>query len=588
MSTAQALPILASQSPIAQFLIDLLDRLNPTAFVALLLPDGELVHVNKPALDFMHAESRDVLGLSFSDTPWWEGCETARRCLRQAIELARNGTPSRFTQRAQGPEGHWHTRHFTMLPVFDIHGGVSHLIASSIPVGLPLSTPHVEELELPNRARMRERLQSGLQRGEALDLLLIDLDRFKRINDSLGQAAGDELLRLTAQRLHETLHEVELLAAVGGDEFAVLLHSADPAAAAARVMRAFAQPFELAGHEVFVSCSIGCASTSPSCGDVNELVRQAGTALHRVKAAGRNGFHVFTAEPDETDPDALKLENALRRAIERDQLRLHYQPQMDLATGLIVGAESLVRWHHPTLGEVSPGRFIRIAEESGLILAIGDWVLREAIVTAAAWQRQGLARIRVAVNLSGRQLRQPGLADHIKHLLADHGLEPNWLAVEVTESTLVDNFSRTSATLTRLQELGVEVAIDDFGTGYSGLSYLRELPVDVVKIDRCFIPDVEAPAGRVSMTRALIQLAHSLQMKVVAEGVETERHRKLLAEQRCDFAQGFLFSAAVAAPRFQTLLQAQARSAAELLYGSMAHGSPAVLEMPNPTDGHEP
>ena len=558
MSSAQALPITASRSPIAQFLLELVEGLNPGAFVGLLLPSGELIHVNAPALAFIRAVPDDVLGRHFADTPWWQGCETARRCLRQAIELARHGTPSRFTQRAQGPDGHWHTRQFAMLPVFDAQGHVAQLMASSVPIGMPPATTLDTGAELPNRAQLRQRLESGLRRREALDLLLIDLDRFKRINDTLGQAAGDQLLRLVGQRLHGTLPEAELLAGVGGDEFAVLLHSANPAVAAERVQRAFAQPFELADREVFVSCSIGCASTSAAGDDVNELVRQAGTALHRVKAAGRNGFHVFAAEPEEVDPDALRLESALRRAIEHRQLRLHYQPQVDLASGLIVGAEALLRWQHPALGEVSPSRFIPIAEESGLILEIGEWVLQEAIGAAAAWQRAGLASIRIAVNLSGRQLRQAGLAESIEQRLAEHGLDPRWLAVEVTESMLVDNFTQTSATLMRLQSLGIEVAIDDFGTGYSGLSYLRELPVDVVKIDRCFIPDVAAPADRVSMTRALIQLAHSLQMRVVAEGIETERHRALLAEHQCDLAQGYLFSAAVPAPRLLALLQAQA------------------------------
>jgi diguanylate cyclase (GGDEF)-like protein len=411
---------------------------------------------------------------------------------------------------------------------------------------------------LPNRFEMLERLHEGLRRGEPLGLLLVDLDRFKRINDALGQAAGDRLLRLAGQRLQQTLPEAELLAGVGGDEFAVLFKAADPAALGERVLHAFAQPFELAGREVFVSCSIGCASTSEQGCDVNELLRRAATALQRAKSAGRNGLHEFTASPDELDPDALLLESALRRAIDRCQLRLHYQPQIELASGLIVGVEALLRWRHPELGDVSPARFIPIAEESGLIVPIGDWVLREAIATGAAWQRAGLPRLRIAVNLSGRELRQAGLAQRIEALLGEARLDPRWLAVEVTESMLVNNFDQTSATLRRLQGLKIEVAIDDFGTGYAGLNYLRQLPVDVVKIDRCFIPDVAVPAGQVSMTRSLIQFAHSLQLKVVAEGVETERHRDLLAAQRCDLAQGFLFGAALPAGQVRQLLLAQA------------------------------
>jgi diguanylate cyclase (GGDEF)-like protein len=410
---------------------------------------------------------------------------------------------------------------------------------------------------------MHQRLHEGLQRGEALGLLMIDLDRFKRVNDALGQAAGDRLLRLAGQRLQQALPDAELLAAVGGDEFAVLLKNADLAAAGERVLQAFAQAFEVAGREVFISCSIGCATTAEQGCDLNELLRQAATALQSAKSAGRNGLHLFTASPDELDPDALMLESALRRAMERRQLRLHYQPQIDLASGLIVGVEALLRWRHPELGDVSPARFIPIAEESGLIVPIGAWVMREAIAAAATWQRAGIPRLRIAVNLSGRELRQSGLARRIEQLLSEGALDPRWLAVEVTESMLINNFAQTSATLLRLQGLGIEVAIDDFGTGYSGLNYLRQLPVDVVKIDRCFIPDVAAPPGAVSMTRSLIQFAHSLRLKVVAEGIETEHQRALLAAQRCDLGQGFLFGAAQPADRLQHLLEAQALQGAK-------------------------
>ncbi len=560
MSIAQPLQSAAAPSCNGQSLLDLVQTLNPTAFAALLTPDGEVVHVNQPALAFLGAAPDDVLGRLFPDTPWWQGCDIARRCLRRAIKLARRGTTSRFTQQAQAPDGSWHTRQFLLLPVSDGSGQIVQLLATSVPALPGGVTPLDVGTGLPNRAVLRQRLQDALQCHEALDLLLIDLDRFKRINDALGQAAGDELLRRAAQRLSQALPEADLLAGVGGDEFAVLLRPGNPAAAGERVLAAFAQPFELAGREVFVSCSIGCASAPADGGDVSEVLRQAATALQLAKAAGRNGVHVFTAEPDETDPHALRLETALRRAIERQQLRLHYQPQIELASGRIIGAEALLRWRHPELGDVSPARFIPIAEESGLIGAIGDWVLREAVTAAAAWQRAGLTPIRIAVNLSGRQLRQPGLAAAIEQLMADSGLDPCWLAVEVTESMLVDNFAQTSATLQRLHALGIEVAIDDFGTGYSGLHYLRQLPVDVVKIDRGFIPDISAPLSQVSMTRALIQLAHSLQMRVVAEGIETEDHRRLLAQQHCDFAQGFLFSAALPGDQFQALLQHRANT----------------------------
>ncbi len=410
---------------------------------------------------------------------------------------------------------------------------------------------------LPNRQWLFESLGTTLQASERTAVLLLELDRFKRINDAFGLHVGDAVLREAAQRIAATVRSVDLVARRGGDEFVIVMPA--PLAVASQtaqaLLDAIARPMMIEGHEIYLTCSIGIAS-APADGDgAATLLRSADAALHQAKLLGRNQVNVYAGALHDDDPERLMLETALRHALRDEQLQLHYQPQVDLNQGHIVGVEALLRWEHPTLGSIAPNRFIPIAEETGLIVAIGDWVLRRAIEQAAAWQRAGLPPLRMAVNLSARQLLQPDLARRIEGMLAASGLDPRLFGVEVTESMLICNFDQAVQHLRTLRALGVEVSLDDFGTGYSSLSYLRRLPVDVVKIDRSLVPDVTAPAEDVSITRAIITMAHRLQMKVLAEGVESEGQAALLAANRCDQMQGYWFSAALPAAAVESMLR---------------------------------
>ena len=410
---------------------------------------------------------------------------------------------------------------------------------------------------LPNRQRLFESLGTTLQTSERTAVLLLELDRFKRINDAFGLHIGDAVLREAAQRIVATVRSVDLVARRDGDEFVIVMPAASAVASqtAQALLDAIARPMVIEGHEIHLTCSIGIAS-APADGDgAATLLRSADAALHQAKLLGRNQVNVYAGAHHDDDPERLMLETGLRHALRDEQFQLHYQPQVDLKQGHIVGVEALLRWEQPTLGSIAPDRFIPIAEETGLIVAIGDWVLRRAVEQAAAWQRAGLPPLRMAVNLSARQLMQPDLARHIENMLAASGLDPRLFGVEVTESMLIGNFDQAVQHLRTLRALGVEVSLDDFGTGYSSLSYLRRLPVDVVKIDRSLVPDVTAPAEDVSITRAIITMAHRLQMKVLAEGVESEGQAALLAANECDQMQGYWFSAALPAAAVESMLR---------------------------------
>ncbi|MDQ2687512.1 MAG: EAL domain-containing protein [Armatimonadota bacterium] len=416
---------------------------------------------------------------------------------------------------------------------------------------------------LPNRALFYDRLEQILARaarsGEAAAVLFLDLDGFKHINDTMGHEAGDALLQEVARRLTGALRLEDTVARMGGDEFTILLPSIPDAEAAIEVARkamaVFQSPFTILEREFLVTGSIG-VSLYPFDGlDARTLLQHADVAMYRAKDLGRNGWQLFDESMNKVASERLALEVSLRRAIENDELILHYQPQQCLATGRITGVEALVRWEHPTEGLIPPDRFIALAEETGLILPLGEWVLRAACRQVVEWQAAGL-QLRVAVNLSARQIRDGALAVRIPDILAEEGLAPQWLDLELTETALIEDGVHAIDTLTHLRALGIRMAVDDFGTGYSSLSYLRCFPLDTLKVDRSFMSHLVTDEANQAVVRAVIELGQSLGLEVIAEGVETDAQRAWLVGCNCDILQGYLLSPPLMPAALERLLRA--------------------------------
>jgi diguanylate cyclase (GGDEF)-like protein/PAS domain S-box-containing protein len=408
---------------------------------------------------------------------------------------------------------------------------------------------------LPNRTLLEDRIAIALggarRRKERIACLFLDLDRFKIVNDTLGHSVGDTLLQEVAERLKKWVREQDTVARVGGDEFVIMLTglqlASDAAAAAERVVDLVTSEFSIHGHSLNVTCSVGISMFPENGMDGETLVKNADAAMYSAKQKGPNNVEFFTEDLNVQMVERLKLESGLRLALERKEFYLVYQPQMDIATEKIVGVEALLRWQNPELGLVPPDRFISIAENSGLIVPIGEWVLRTACAQARKWQDEGLAAVPVAVNVSAVQFRQDGFRDLIKNVLRETGLAPQYLELELTESLLLTNADVMFSVLRELNEMGLMLAIDDFGTGYSSLSYLRQFPVKKLKIDRSFIRNVALNPSDAAITTAIIGMAKSLGLKVIAEGVENEAQMSFLREHRCDEIQGYYFSRPITA-----------------------------------------
>jgi diguanylate cyclase (GGDEF)-like protein/PAS domain S-box-containing protein len=403
---------------------------------------------------------------------------------------------------------------------------------------------------LPNRTLLRDRLTKALadarRHNYKVALVFLDLDKFKDINDSLGHAVGDLLLQAVAERLKTWGREQDTVARLGGDEFLIMLthvkDTSDAAVAAGRLMDAMTAEFVVEGHPLNVSCSIGISLFPGQGADCETLIKNADAAMYSAKGNGRNNFQFFTKEMNAQVIERLTLEGSLRSAIAKKQLFLMYQPQMDIATGAIIGLEALLRWQHPELGLVPPDKFIRIAENCGLIVPIGEWVLRTACRQAYQWQEEGLTPVSLAINVSAVQFRQEGFCALIKEVLHETGLPPQYLELELTESLLLANAEVTVSVLQELRAMGVTLAIDDFGTGYSSFSYLRQFHVSKLKIDRQFIRDVAVKPDDAAITAAIISMGNSMNLKVIAEGVENEAQMAFLRAHHCDAIQGFYFS----------------------------------------------
>ena len=420
---------------------------------------------------------------------------------------------------------------------------------------------------LANRSLLQDRLEQALLtasgHGTRLAVAFVDLDRFKFINDSLGHQFGDQLLREVAARLQSCVRECDTVARLGGDEFVLLInghHGADSVRQIMeRMLAVVSESWVIEQGDFNITCSIGVALHPDDGGDAQTLLKHADSAMYRAKDSGRNNYQFFTRELNALMTERLEMESLLRRALERQQFALRYQPRVDLASGAIVAAEALLRWRIPHRGTIAPRRFIALAEETGLIVPIGKWVLQSACAQNKAWQDAGLPPIVVSVNVSPRQFRHENLVRAVAEVLQSTGLEARYLELELTESMVMHDAPHLVAMLDELKSLGVQISVDDFGTGYSSLSYLKRFPVDRLKVDRSFVQDMARDADDATIVRAIVALGHNLGMKVVAEGVELAEQARLLSDNLCDEAQGFLFSRPVSGRNLQRML---ARSAA--------------------------
>jgi diguanylate cyclase (GGDEF)-like protein/PAS domain S-box-containing protein len=415
---------------------------------------------------------------------------------------------------------------------------------------------------LPNRIHLRKRMHPALasarRSGRGLAVMFLDLDHFKVVNDTLGHAVGDRLLQEVAGRLKECVREDDMVARVGGDEFILLLPSVRHAEGAARIARKLLDRiedvFDADGHELSVTTSVGIALFPQHGDDEETLLRNADAAMYRAKELGRNGYQFCDSATGRLAFDRMALQERLGHALDRGEISLAYQPQVEIRSGRIVGVEALLRWHDPQKGAIPPAEFVPLAEDTGLIVRLGEWTLEQACRQARAWQAQGLPALRVAVNVSVRQLWQPDLKKSIRRILEETSLDPRNLDLEITETTAMQNFDLTAPILRDLAAMGVAITIDDFGTGYSSLSYLKLLPVQRLKIDRSLVAGIDRDRRDLAIVKAVVRLAHSLGLTVVAEGVETEEQKNTLARLRCDEMQGWIFSDAVPEEHFARLL----------------------------------
>jgi diguanylate cyclase (GGDEF)-like protein/PAS domain S-box-containing protein len=480
---------------------------------------------------------------------------------RERVRLARKALPKaeyNVEYRIVLSDGSIRWVHDQAFPVRDGNGNVYRI------AGIGADVTHRKEAEeklvylahydgltgLPNRVlffdRLRQTLAHAARREVIAAVMFLDLDRFKVVNDTLGHGVGDDLLRQVAQRLSACTRVGDTVARFSGDEFVLIVNdlqgAEDARHIAQKVLVAFANPFKVGGHEIFVSTSIGISLYPSDCEDEQTLLKNADTAMYRAKESGRNNFQFYTREMNARAMYRLNLENSLRHALERGEFRLHYQPKACLHTGRITGVEALLRWERPDHGLISPGEFVPLLEDTGLIVPVGEWVLSEACRQVETWRRTGVEPVAIAINISARQFGARNLGEIIRRVLEEQRADPRYIELELTESLLMVNTEEAVRTLRYLKGLGLKLSIDDFGTGYSSLSYLKRFPIDALKIDRSFIDEIITDVDDATITRAVIGMAHNLGLKVVAEGVETQAQLSFLSANGCDEAQGYYFA----------------------------------------------
>ena len=530
-------------------------------------PDYNILAVNQAFSRVTGYEQEEMVGRKVTDIASSRDARRNFQAIHQSLEQTGSWQGELVETRKNGE---LYPQWLQLSVVRDIAGNMSHIVGFFADLSARRESEermryltHFDELTgLANRSLFKERLREANQRvrqgGRSLALLHINLDRFKLLNDSLGHEVADQLLKQVSRRLSSAMPEADTIARLSGDEFAVLFDAYGNLSSLTRVtsrlLAKLRTPISVAGHELVVSASVGISLLPDSAREISALVSQANIAMHHAKHLGGNNFQFFTESLQASTLERLQLEIQLRKAIEDNQLEVFYQPKLSLETGRLDAAEALVRWRHPERGMVPPGDFIGLAEETGLIGSIGEIVLREACRQACEWQRQGLAPLRVSVNLSVHQLRQGKLVSLVRQVLEESGLEPRYLELELTESQLLDSVEHIISTFQQLRELGVKLAIDDFGTGYSSLSYLKRFPVDYVKIDQAFIRGLGDGTEDAAITQAIIAMAHSLGLKVVAEGVENQVQLDFLKANGCDEVQGYLISRPLEAGALAVLL----------------------------------
>jgi diguanylate cyclase (GGDEF)-like protein/PAS domain S-box-containing protein len=435
--------------------------------------------------------------------------------------------------------------------------------ARAMSVKMTHSAQHDVVTNLPNRLLLNDRITQSialaLRQNKSIAVIFLDLDRFKYINDSLGHETGDKLLRSVSKRLLASVRGSDTVSRQGGDEFVILLseisHPEDAAKSAKKILTSLSAPHSIAGQDLHIDGSIGISVYPEDGEDAETLIKNADTAMYHAKGAGRNNFQFFKGDMNLRAVERQSLEVSLRHALEGEQFLLHYQPKVNLDTGEITGVEALIRWQHPDRGLISPGRFIPIAEDCGLIVPIGRWVLREACRQTREWQDAGWLRLPIAVNVSALEFRDPGFVDSVRTVLQETGLQARYLELELTEGVLMEDGQCTAAVLQELKKMGVQLAVDDFGTGYSSLSYLQQFPIDVLKIDQSFVHHITGNPDDSSIVSAIIDMGKNLKQRVIAEGVETQGQLAFLQAQRCAEGQGYFFSRPLAAAQFAYLLQ---------------------------------
>jgi diguanylate cyclase (GGDEF)-like protein/PAS domain S-box-containing protein len=525
--------------------------------------DGRILDVNDAIARMFGYRDREEL-LAETAYSLYNSGEDRNRIMAQLREHGRvSNTEVRMRRRDGTPV--WVIESMTLLDGGVIEGTIVDITdRKTAQEQMEYQAYHDALTGLPNRLLFRDRIDIALAHAKrhrtAAAVMFLDLDQFKLVNDSLGHTVGDALLQEVATRLVLSIRADDTVARMGGDEFTVLLtdvkDSGASAVVAQKLLEAISQPMLIEGHELYVTTSIGIARSPEDGTDAETLLKRADNAMYRAKEAGRNNFQFTTATSQETTSERLLIERSLHHAIEREEFVVHYQPMTNLLTGSVVGAEALIRWNHPERGLMTPDDFIPIAEESGQILSIGEWVLRTAVKQMKSWHGEH-GPLRVAVNLSARQFQQRDLTTMIEQVLKEHDYPPELLDIEITESTAMQNADVSLAVMKRLRAMGVRISIDDFGTGYSSLSYLKRFPIDTVKIDQNFVRDLSDASNDGAIITAVISMARALNLRVVAEGVETEAQLAFLRRENCEVVQGFLHSRPVSAAEFETSLRAR-------------------------------